>query len=278
LEFPVNVKNVDIWRLAEEVSVVDSALLIAGYDPSSVVFSPGTHLHAPTEGYLFFESDGFDPQAGYLAAFASLRAAIMSDRLAATVSFDARAREADWDWLAPDEKSSVVPFDVLVRAQKAGDVLLALGDDASALPGQLEIIAEPNWKKTMIAVDNLRAWLTKKAVAPPFFFPGGRPEGFRDPLHARYSGKLHCAVAAWEAVEAPAPNRSVKDTLFDFVKTHGVQYGMGTVDGIIPNQAAEDISKVSNWQTKGGATKTAAATDVASQPVNNFGRKVHERG
>lgn len=133
-----------------------------------------------------------------------------------------------------------------------------------------------------IYVDELKKWMEEKNFFPPFFFPDGvTAEGFRDKRHPRYSAKLACAVSAWEAVHTPARNKSPKQTIEAWVAENGMQFGLSHEDGVISKTAIEEIAKVVNWDTKGGANRTGGeAIDLAivsksnsignSKPISNF--------
>ncbi|MFC3060474.1 hypothetical protein, partial [Paenirhodobacter populi] len=111
--------------------------------------------------------------------------------------------------------------------------------------------------ETTIAVDDLKAWLSSKGLAPRFFFPQGRPEGFRNPEHPRYSPKLACAVAAWEAVKSAKPNMSPKATVEEWIRSNAVRFKMVGADGVPTSKAIKEVYAVVNWATSGGAMPTS---------------------
>ena len=281
----MSLNNLDYWRLHDDLSVIDAAILITGNDPSEVFNvcdnrgdaerdSNGLHLTAQRRDY-----------EGYSAVFKALRMAILSDKLRATVGFRARdpvsisgdfyvsgervhfRRELD-----ADGDEVLVEFDTLVRAGGFSASIFT-NRRLSTLKNatKLYVLQEPAWDETTVQVDDLKEWLSAKGLAPEFFFPQGRPEGFRDTKHPRYSAKLACAVAAWEAVKAPKPNASVKATVEEWVRANAVLFGMVGDDGVPTNKAVGEVSAVVNWNTSGGAVATyTGATAPAKETLENI--------
>jgi hypothetical protein len=127
-----------------------------------------------------------------------------------------------------------------------------------------------NWDKTMISVKDLKPWLTSRAVTTGFFFPepvaqpqAGQARSIPDylsPQHPCYSAKLAAAIAAWKAVSSDVKltrNKSVKQAILEWLGKNYVDLGLIKKDGKQNKEAIEEIAKVANWDTKGGAPKTA---------------------
>jgi hypothetical protein len=192
----------DYWRLCDELSVVQAALLIVGKDPSGLQES----------------IDGQTPSnrpKGYDAAKAALINSINGKRLAATV-------------------------------------VNSVGDDGWS--------AGPDWHQTTIMVEDLRAWLKGRGIKTGFFFPA--PEVGPDYLsefHPNYSPKLAAAIEAWKAVSVNVELRrgkSIKQALNVWLRQHANDFGLTKEDGNPNEQGIEDVAKIANWDTKGGAPKT----------------------
>jgi hypothetical protein len=189
----------DYWRLCDEVSVVQAALLIVGEDPSQI------------QDYV----DGNSPQnrpAGYDAVVTALGNAIFAKRLSAKIGYT--------------------------------------GEDETQI----------SWHATRIGVENLKAWLKSKGIATGFFFPTERPgPDYLSDAHPNYSPKLAAAIEAWKAVSADPVlrrGRSVKQALNVWLRQHANKFGLTKDDGNPNEQGIEDVSKIANWDTKGGAPKT----------------------
>jgi hypothetical protein len=191
----------DYWRLCDEVSVVQAALLIVGEDP------------AASQEYIANWQPEKKPK-GYDAVKAALLNAIQGKRLPAIVPH------------GEDER----------------------GNDIG-----------PLWDDAMISVDNLRTWLTSREVRTGFFFP--LPEGpdYLSDFHPNYSPKLAAAIGAWTAVSGDAELRSgksVKQALVIWLRQHANEFCLTKEDGNPNEQGIEEVAKIANWGTKGGAPKT----------------------
>lgn len=191
--------GLDYWRLCDELSVVEAALLIVGEDPSGV------------QEYI----DQWKPEErpnGYNAAKAALVNAIKARRLTASIV------ELDYE------------------------------------------LAGPDWHQTTIAVEDLRTWLRSRGIKTGFFFP--EPETDPDYLsrsHPDYSTKLAAAIGAWMAVSADPDLRrgkSVKQALIVWLRQRANEFGLTKEDGNPNEQGIEDVAKIANWDTRGGAPKT----------------------
>ena len=188
----------DYWRLCDELSVVQAALLIVGEDPSE------------SQDYI----DNWQPDRrpkGYEAAKAALTNAINAQRLPAKIAHS-------------------------------------------------EDVFEISLQRTTIAVADLQAWLRSRGFEAGFFFP--EPKTGPDYLSAdgqHYSAKLAAAVEAWKAVTANEELRrgkSVKQAVIIWLRQHANEFGLTKDDGNPNEQGIEDIAKIANWDTRGGAPKT----------------------
>ncbi|MFC1876005.1 hypothetical protein ACFL2E_01825 [Thermodesulfobacteriota bacterium] len=119
---------------------------------------------------------------------------------------------------------------------------------------------EPDWQKTTILVEDLKTWLNGRGIKTGFFFP--HPEDdldFLDPNHKNYAPKLAASIRAWQAVNADPgliKGKTVKQALVKWLRKNADQFGLTKDDGNPNEQGIEEISKISNWDAKGGAPKT----------------------
>ncbi len=118
--------------------------------------------------------------------------------------------------------------------------------------------------ESTVNVDSLKNWLKSRGVFPTFFFPEhvdsphvDSPE-YLDPENPRYAPKLAAAIAAWQAVE-PSEGTSVKQALKVWLRKNANSYRGLSKDGILNDTAIDEIAKVANWHTVGGAPKTPAS-------------------
>ncbi|MFC0342067.1 hypothetical protein [Paracoccus niistensis] len=255
----MSLSAMDYWRLADELSVIDAAILITGNNPEQKYeeYDPDSQT---SQWVKLKNYDGFE------ATFRALRNAILSDKLRAKIAVRTRdtveinggynvmgERIYCREVLDADLNEIKVPFDTLIRASDfKASIFSNRQIDALHNATTLYVLREPCWEETVVDVDDLKRWLASKGLFPTFFFPERPAAGFRDKDHSRYSPKLACAVAAWEAVKRPARNLSVKATVQAWVQANGVNYGLADKDGIPPATAVEEIAKVMNWETKGG--------------------------
>ncbi|MDQ2092740.1 hypothetical protein [Rhodalgimonas zhirmunskyi] len=270
----------DLWRLSDVLSVEDAAILIIGGNPGEKVTECVDNKDVE---YVYWKG-----HKDYPAAFKALRNAILSNKLRADVKYSMRGAQFTSTFdesvyeisQGPDEEQVCYSFlisrsdDPLYSSSSSGQTRLNFSVDDIWQERFFYICREPNWEQTLVEVDDLKEWISCSGVFPPFFSPEGKAEGFRDKSHPRYSAKLGTAVAAWENVDAPEPHSSVKQTLSSRIRSNGEKYGVGDGKGIVSATAAEEVAKVANWNTKGGANPTPGPGDPhptkQSEPIENY--------
>ncbi|MBD8555450.1 hypothetical protein IFT84_13140 [Rhizobium sp. CFBP 8762] len=244
------------WKLSDELSVIDAAILITGNDPET------KHEEYVGEGFsretVMVQTTEYD---GFEAVFKALKNAIFSNKLRVSAVFpvvenpDYNSRNGGH--LTAMLRNSSHLFEMRQLNVWKHDALVYLK-------------GEPDWSQSTIEVEDLKDWLKKRHVFPSMFFPVGNPDieadpdNFMNPNHPRYSAKLACAVAAWKAVTDAGKNKTPKQTIEAWVTNNGVRFGLPEVVGAT---ALEEISKVANWQTQGGAVKTGGQVDETLPPL-----------
>jgi hypothetical protein len=245
---------------------LDAAVLIAGEEPS------------------YFRENHVNALASFLAQVTTvetaIRRAILKNNLAADIVYEAHG------YLQPEHVSETLEvtqswraFLTLIVDEKV-PVFTANGMLDLDKLYSIYMHPEPDWERTLVRRDDLIDWLRERGIFPAFFFPSQPQGGVKDKEHPRYAEKLACAVAAWDAIETPAPNKSVKQTIAAWVRANASEFGLVDEEGRPVETAVEEISKVANWRTKGGANPTsvvATPSDYFNQvkfPVQNFQRAV----
>ena len=269
---------IELWRLSDDLSVVDATILITGNDPSKKSArydEDGRSVYDENgvpERYQTTDYEGFDP------VFKALRTAIFLNKLKATIGAKARNQVYNYEAYGHPERvygegEFELSFDLLIQASGyTANIFTNRKVEHLHRADTIYVLEEPDWTETMVNVDNLKSWLTGRGLHPTFFFPEGKAEGFRDKAHPRYSAKLACAVAAWEAIGRAQPKKSVKETITAWVNNNAVQHGLANEDGIVPKLSVEDVAEVANWATSGGATPTSVAKDDEAEnaEIMNF--------
>jgi hypothetical protein len=141
-------------------------------------------------------------------------------------------------------------FAALTNAIDAGRLAAKLGEGEHGT----------DWYTTSISLEDLITWLKKRGINHGFFFPvtESAPE-YLSKDHPNYSPKLAAALQAWNAVSAEAELRrgkSVKQALIVWLRQHANEFGLAKEDGNPNEQGIEDVAKIANWDTRGGAPKT----------------------
>ncbi len=289
--------GMDYWRLSDELSVIDAAFLTLNLDPGHFEFSLPAN---PATSKIFRVGDFEDWESRALfngdidnvelepnqfrAVFKAIRNAILGSKLRANVV--TRAREPSivfeegghpFDTGKGDGEEALIYGLMVGRGAPtlfSNSVNITNSRITSDNDDVIYILKDPDWTDTKVSVEEIKMWFSSRGIYPAFFFPKGHAEGFRDANNPRYSPKLASAVAAWETVKKAGKNKSVKQSLLDWVVGNGVKFGLGNIENVVSPTVAEEVAKIANWHTGGGATKTAVddEDDGIEQkgPIQNF--------
>ncbi len=110
---------------------------------------------------------------------------------------------------------------------------------------------------TSVEVQALKNWIKSKGFKCSFFdISNTENQPYLDRDHPHYSPKLHAAIKSWmEFKDAEIEGTSPKETLKVWLSGHAVELDL--IHGGNPNKSAiEEVAKIANWETKGGAPKT----------------------
>ncbi len=219
-------ESMDYWRLCDELSVIHAALLIAGVDPTEYEYVENWEISKRPKGYE--------------AAKTALINIVLSGRIPAMLRHSARERGYAED---------ISEGEFIGRDARGYDIIYS---------------ATPDWNLTTIRVDDLRVWLKSRGFDSGFFFPqieSDTPD-YLDNTHSNYSPKLAAAIEAWKSVTANpdlVKAKSVKQAIMIWLRSHAGRFGLIKEDGNPNESGIEEVAKVANWETKGGAPKTPEA-------------------
>jgi hypothetical protein len=202
--------NCDIspfWRLAEQVSVVQAALLIIGVEPQGIA------------DYVENWDDDKRP-ANYRAARDAIRSAIEKEVLEGKIGY----------------------FEVDPNAFNTPEVAHSIID----------------YRASTVSVPSLIRWLEERGFESTAF--GTQKDelaGFRDPTHLRYSHKLAAVVEAWEQYDSESKEPGTpKQRLMKWLRLNAAKFELTDDDGKPSENVIEELAKVANWATAGGAPKS----------------------
>jgi len=238
-------EELDYWRLCEELNVVQASLLIVGEDPSCAEYTEEQEVQNRPKGYEAVktaiygglknferyekEAEDFERQADYLFHEYNRSEGITAEEDQYLMSLLNRAISG-----------------TLVQQTEYDPN----GNDLGFLDGTAD------FHRSTVNVESLKKWLRLKGFTTGFFFPTLiETMDFLDLLNQRYAPKLAAAVKAWQAV-TDTGKRSPKQALDKWLREHATEFGLTNEDGKPIENAIEECSKVANWNTKGGATKT----------------------
>jgi len=129
----------------------------------------------------------------------------------------------------------------------------------------------PGWRDpldvqaSVLWASSLKKWLSEHGIKTGFFFdeknelPGDHRPDYMNPDHVRYSRKLAAAVQAWQAYNdhsTAANGRSPKQVLAAWLEENAVRVGLVDREGKPNSTGIQEVAKVANWKTEGGAPKT----------------------
>jgi len=235
---------IDVWKLYDSFTVVQAALVIAEANPA---IYQGDILNL----------DILDRPKFFDSVFDALKNAIIDGKLKAVIRLDSRTecRGEYRNYANADEYARPWP--------------LSFGDMSEGTYEENDVFLkkEPNWRETTISREDLVEWLFRKNIKPRFFFEQqtnnspDSPPSYLDKNHPHYSSKLAAAVRAWEAVTADPKylnnGKTAKTNIANWLTSHAGEFGLVKEDGEINADAIKNqIAKVANWQTDGGAPKT----------------------
>ncbi len=228
-------EELDYWRLCEELNIVQAALLVVGEAPKFAKEVEQWEFDNRPDGYEAAKT----AITHALRNFTQYEKAVTSISDFETEPFNLDDHEDLRNLYSRSIEGILIPrFEIFFDA------------DPLPIDGSLDLY------ESKVRVNSLKTWLSLKGIKSGFFFPEPiETMDFLDPMHPRYTPKLAAAYRAWQAV-TDAGKRSPKQALDKWLREHASEYGLTNDEGKPIEQAIQECSKVANWNTRGGATKT----------------------
>jgi hypothetical protein len=214
-----HLKSLAPWRVCEQLSVFQAALLILKTDPAQTSED---------------EIDAWRLPHGFIQIFTALKGAILSGKLTATIRND------------PSYGVLNIPPDSMAQFQEGG-------------VQRLYRVVPDWYGTLIVVTDLREWLVGRGIKSEFFFPDGLPNADYLNPSDSCFSPKLYAAIAAWIAVKSDRSltrTKSVKSALSIWLNQHAAQYGLTKGDGTPNKQAIEEVAKVANWVPKGGAPKT----------------------
>lgn len=235
--------NLYPWRLCDVLSLEDAAVLLAGYNPEEIDrCCNDTNFLQNYPGITPFRS--------------ALIGAVKAGTLKARIGYDAHVRQ--WD--------------------EYPGIGWGVAKDAEDGMTTIFFNKNPNWSQTLIGVEELKRWLTKRGWTSGFFFPGNeivteqekggtKTNNSPDPKDKNskfFSPKLAATIEAWETLQqdhklqdANAVVKAATDWLTENAERLSILWtDPKTGKAAPPKSTITSMAKIINWNDKGGVNKT----------------------
>ncbi|WP_156961336.1 hypothetical protein [Haematobacter missouriensis] len=243
--------DTELWRFASDLSVVDAAILLGGGDPGEKDWEDNGTLYG--ERYQVQRTKG---HPGFTAMFSTLANAVREGSLPAAHAH--RAEPGGW-------VGSSLHGDIWIISRSDIELLRSRLDadpfDQTPFGGaySIRVQTEPDWTKTMLAVRDLKTWLSKRGLTKNFFFPpepAAATDAFSDPSHPRFCPELDFAMRAWRAMaDEEIRTGTPKQAVERWMKQHKEEWrGRDALE--VGSTQWKRIATMVNWQPEGGAGKT----------------------
>lgn len=237
--------KIDYWRLCDEFTILQAALLVVGEDPSLAEWIENWDLDRRPEGY----------EAVKAAICGGLKNYIVYQEKCASSEGQLHHLATEYGHVPDLSHEQSQYLSSLFNRSVAGTLVPRFdsdegGKDLRAIEGTIDLY------RSTVNAESLKKWLRLKGFTSDFFFPEPtQTMDYLDPSNPRYAPKLAAAVCAWQSV-TKSGKKSPKQALDKWLRDHAADFGLINNDGKPIEQAIEECSKVANWNTKGGATKT----------------------
>lgn len=232
------------WRLHDEVSVVNAAILMVGGDPSDKeeLWDEGTRDTYWAQKLSY---------PGYEAALGALKSAIRRGEIKASIAYPIENAGPD-NWRKTSFK--------VIAAKDLWEILTEAETDIFGLAADrppVQISREPDWGETNLEVESLRRWLRSKGAEDGFFvsvfdvFGADEPAQFKDSSHDHFSAELDLAVKAWSALASEQKFKGSPKAAIEAWINANPDAWLG--EDRLSGSAKERIVTLANWRKSGGA-------------------------
>lgn len=165
-------------------------------------------------------------------------------------------------WEAPQlPPGYLAAKEAITSAIKRGEIAGRLCDVVYNTPGSgwETDHGRTDYSSSRVELMSLREWLRDRGYWNTFLQIDdfSKPAGFRDKNHPRYAPKLAAVVEAWEAFdESSSRPGTPKQRLMIWLRLNASRFGLVNDEGAPSENVIDELAKVANWATTGGAPKS----------------------
>lgn len=228
----------DLFKLMDRLSINEISALVAGATPNDVCYNWDYEQYGGDEYYI---KGNYGNHSNSSEVF-SILSKVLSR---AVIAGDLKAN------IVANTKNQTLYLDDLKRDWLAG--------------GSIDT------EKTTILRDDIKKWFEERGVYPSIFFPNGRRDDYMNPNHEAYSPELAICVKAWEMAQtSDYPNKTPKQFMMDWILANAKYYGVKfDKTDEVGKKKAEELAKIANWATTGGAKKGNPLKKNKPTPLND---------
>jgi hypothetical protein len=240
--------ELDYWRLCEELTVIQAALLVVG--------------EAPNHHNEIEKMEVDQRPMGYEAAKTAIIHALKK-----RIDYETAHLEIEvLNTRIPNEQELQYVESLRIGSIQGNRVpeyeYDINGNRCGAIEGSFDLAC------STVRVASLKRWLRDRGFTTGFFFPAkSDTPDYLNPKHPRYAPKLAAAISAWLAVgdENLRRGKSAKSAMSLWLTTNYRTLGLihkrdneknKTKVGDINKLAIQEAAKIANWEDEGGSPKT----------------------
>lgn len=121
-----------------------------------------------------------------------------------------------------------------------------------------------DYNTSYVCALDLAQWLARRGYSCSTFpATNEQSTGFRDENHPRYAAKLAAVVEAWEAFDESSDEPGTpKQRLMKWLRLNAARFDLTGENGSPMENVIEELAKVANWATSGGAPKQSSEEPI----------------